>query len=300
MNLLSLANLIFSSFDLQIEQVTLIKVSENYRKAILLGIGAQLSLLTFVSCELIDVTDLISCTELEMLRFFFSSTLFLPSENPEEKYFPPEEFLPKLKRLESDICLRSRYSHLFEEKSTLTYLDLECCHVGTKASNISNWNEITKCWQRIHTLRIRQCTGLTMAGTKTLTQQLTKLKELSLPSGMLNSKDEREISYDLMNYFNKGSQKIRLKFERSQSSLVCSYQDQNCPYETSDEELSSGDESSQGFGISKSVDFDARDGNGGWMEEIDVFNEDIDDFLDEYDDDEDVDGGSFDDDQDNW
>jgi hypothetical protein len=286
---------------LQVERVTLIKVSTNYRKAILLGIGPQLSLLTFVSCELIDVTDLIQCTELEVLRIFFSCTLLLPIENPEEKYFPPGTFLPKLSHLESDICLRLRYSHLFEEKSTLTYLDLECSHVGTKASNISNWNEITKNWQRIHTLHIRQCTGLTMAGIKTLSHHLTKLKELSLPSGMLNSKNEREISYDLVDYFNKGPLKIRLKYERSQSSLVCPYQDQNCPYETSDEELNSGDSDESSHGDNGVGFDDARDVYGGWMEEIDVFNEDVDDFFDEYDDDEDVDGGSFDgNDQDGW
>ena len=256
-----------------------------------------------MSCELIDVTDLLLCTELEVLRIFFSSTLLLPNENPEEKYFPPGAFLPKLNRLESDICLGSRFSHLFEEKSSLTYLDLECSHVGTKASNISNWKEITKYWQRIHTLHIRQCTGLTMAGTKSLSLQLTKLKELSLPSGMLNSKDERAISYDLMDYFNKGHLKIRLKYERSQTSLVCPYQDQNCPYETSDEELSSGDsdESSHGDGENNVVGFDAGDVYGGWLEEIDDFNDDVDDFFDEYDNDEDVDGGSFDDDdQDVW
>ena len=193
------------------------KVSTSYRQAILLGIGPQLSQLTFVSCELIDVADLISCTELEVLQIFLSSSLLLPSENPEEKYFPSGPFLPKLNHLESDICLGSRYSHLFEEKDSLTYLDLECCHVGTKASNISNWNEMTKYWQGLHFLSIRHFTGLTMAGTKSLSLQLTKLKELNLPSWMLNSKEERDISYDLMDYFNKRPLKIHLKFESSKS-----------------------------------------------------------------------------------
>jgi hypothetical protein len=228
---------------LQVECVTLNRVSTSYRKAILLGIGPQLSQLTFVDCELIDLADLVPCMELEVLRIFFSSSLLLPSENPEEKYFPSGPFLPKLNRLESDICLGSRYSHLFEERDSLTYLDLECCHVGTKASNISNWNEMKKYWARLHTLRIRRCTGLTMAGTKSLSLQLTKLKELSLPSWMLNSKDERNISYDLMDYFNKGTLKTHLKFESSKSSLVCPYQDRMkfLYYEDSDEEISSSD-----------------------------------------------------------
>ena len=209
-----------------------------------------------MGCELIDVADLVPCMKLEVLRIFLSSSLLLPSENPEEKYFPSGPFLPKLNRLESDICLSSRYSHLFEEKDSLTYLDLECCHVGTKASNISNWNEMKKYWQRLHTLRIRQCTGLTMAGTKSLSLQLTKLKELSLPRWMLNSKDERNISYDLMDYFNKRPLKIHLKFESSKSLLVCPYQDYE-DYEDSDEEISSSDsDDSSNYG--EDIGFDGR------------------------------------------
>lgn len=273
----------------------------DYRKAILTAIGAQLSQLTFVSCERIDLTDLIPCKELDVLRIFLASSLWLPTEDSEERYSPSEAFLPKLNRLESDICLHARFSHLFEERSTLLHLDLECCHVGTKASSVGNWCDMVKYWQRIQTLRIRQCTGLTMAETKILSLQLLKLQELVLSSGMLNSKEERHNSYDLMDYFNKGPLKIRLRFERSQSSFVCPYQTQNSHYETSDEELSSGDseqsshdnEGNNAFGFG-----DTGEGYGGWMEDIDVFHEEIDDFLDDYDD-EDVDGGAFDD-EDVW
>ena len=194
-----------------------------------------------MDCELIDVADLISCTELEVLRIFLSSSLLLPSKNPEEKYFPSGPFLPKLNRLESDICLGSRYSHLFEEKDSLTYLDLECCHVGTKASNISNWNEMKKYWQGLHFLSIRQCTGLTMAGTKSLSLQLTKLKELNLPRWMLNSMDKR---FDLMDYFNKRPLKTHLKFESSKYySLDCPYQDYGGSYDSDEYNSSSSSDS---------------------------------------------------------
>ena len=163
------------------ERVTFIKVSPNYRKAVLLGIGAQLSNLTFASCESIDIADLVACPALEVLRILFSSTLFLP-ENPVEKFSVHNAFLPKLHHLESDICLHENYSHLFEEKRSMTHLELDCCHVHTKASTM-NWNDITKCWQRIQFLRIRQCTGLDMTSVKSLPLQLTKLKELNLPFG---------------------------------------------------------------------------------------------------------------------
>ena len=164
------------------ERVTFIKVSPNYRKAVLSAIGAQLSNLTFVSCESIDIADLVACTSLEVLRILFSSTLFLPRENLVEKFAVRDAFLPKLYHLESDICLQERYSYLFEEKCSMTHLELECCHIHTKASTL-NWNDMTKCWQRIQILRIRQCTGLDITSIKLLSLQLTKLKELSLPSG---------------------------------------------------------------------------------------------------------------------
>ncbi len=162
--------------------MTFIKVSANYRKSVLSGIGAQLSNLTFVSCESIDIADLAPCTQLEVLRILFSSTLLLQNEHPIEKFSSHDIFLPKLSHLESDICLHERYSHLFEEKCSMTHLELECCHTDTKASSMT-WNDMAKCWQRIQVLRIRQCSGLTIAMIKTLSLQLTRLKELSLPSG---------------------------------------------------------------------------------------------------------------------
>ncbi len=86
---------------------------------------------------------------------------------------------------------------------------------------------------------------------------------------MLNSKDERELSYELMDYFNKSPHKIRLKFELRQSSSDCLYQAQRCPYETSDEEISSdSDESSQPNGRNDDIDYNV---NHDWVEDIDVF-----------------------------
>ena len=64
---------------------------------------------------------------------------------------------------------------------------------------------------------------------------------------MLNSKEERESYYEMMDYFNEGPLKVQLKFVLEQSSIDCPYQAPSCPYESSsDEELSSqSDESSQ-------------------------------------------------------
>nr|SVE73478.1 EOG090X0431 [Daphnia atkinsoni] len=118
---------------------------------------------------------------------------------------------------------------------------------------------------------------------------------------MLNSKEERQNSYDLMDYYNQGPLKIRLRFERSQSLIFCPYQTLGSRYETSDEELSSGDSEESSHDNEANIAFgfgDTGDGYGGWMEDIDVFHEEVDDFFDDYDD-EDVDSGSVDD-EDVW
>nr|SVE70345.1 EOG090X0431 [Daphnia similis]SVE70969.1 EOG090X0431 [Daphnia similis] len=80
------------------------------------------------------------------------------------------------------------------------------------------------------------------------------------------------------------------------------YVAESFPYETSDEELSSGDseEWSHDNGAINGFGFGDERAYGGWMEDIDVFR-DVDVFFDDYDDedDEDVEGNSFDD-EDVW
>lgn len=260
------------------------KVSTIYRKAVLTSIGAQLLHVTFVSCESIEIADLSPCTQLEVLRIFFSSSL-LKDENESKTYSDSETFLPKLDRLESDICL-GEISRIFEEKSSMTHLDLECCHVNTKA-NAMNWNDIVKCWQRIHTLRIRRCTGLNMAMAESLSLQMPKLRELTLPSLMLNCKGEREMSFELMDYFSRRPLKIRLKFERSQSSIECPYQLPGCAYETSEEEqeLSNDSDESSHHNRGHHLGFDTFEiDHGDWVDDIDVFVDDGEDIFDDGDD----------------
>jgi hypothetical protein len=93
---------------------------------------------------------------------------------------------------------------------------------------------------------------------------------------MLNSKDERDISYDLMDYFNKRPLKTHLKFESSKYySLDCPYQDYGGSYDSdeynsssssdsfnyegsddSDEEISSSSSDSSNYG--EDIGFEGR------------------------------------------
>lgn len=262
------------------------KVSTKYREIVLSSIGSRLQQVTFVSCESISLENLEHCTQLKTLQIYYDSSLGMSKDQP-EKYLHNPEFLPMLNRVESDICL-GNMSQVFEEKATLTHLDLDCCHISTKSS-LSNWNNISQHWQRIHTLRIRRSTGLSLKMAKTICHQLPKLKELTLPSWTLNSKSEREESYDLMDYLKNGAIKLSLKFERSQSSQECPFQVQPEPYESSDEEIESDSDDSyhlhRGIPTRFQSDDLYDDVYEGWLDAHGDYDEsdfdDYDDFLDD-------------------
>lgn len=89
----------------------------------------------------------------------------------------------------------------------------------------------------------RRSSNLSMSMASRIVSQLPKLKELSLSSWMLNSKEERHLSYELTDKFWNES-KIRLKFDRSLSNIECPYQNPTKQeYETSSDDDDSSDES---------------------------------------------------------
>ena len=86
---------------------------------------------------------------------------------------------------------------------------------------------------------------------------------------MLNSKEERELCYKVMDYFNKGPLKVQLKFELGHYSVDCPYQAPSCPYESSsDEELSSQSEESSQRQLRDGRNYDI--GFSDWMPELDA------------------------------
>jgi len=97
---------------------------------------AELKELSFVGCKLINLADLARCTQLQSLRI--SSTCTMDSyENVPA--LSAGTFLPSLKTFESRICLGSA-SALFENKTTLSRLVLECCHLNLQ---VLKFNVIT-------------------------------------------------------------------------------------------------------------------------------------------------------------
>ena len=116
----------FKSYLLQLETISLIDIPAQFVKPILKAFGAGLKRLTFESCEKINVPDLVYCKQLEALQILGSSCLAVKKTDDN---LNPESFLPLLKSFESRPCLGT-WSSLFEEKSTLVCLCLNCTHIG--------------------------------------------------------------------------------------------------------------------------------------------------------------------------
>ena len=77
----------------------------------------------------VDLADLMPCVELESLLIKDITTF--DKDKPPVK-LDANQFLPKLKSLESEVCLGPHWMRLFEQKHGLTHVALCCCHVGTK------------------------------------------------------------------------------------------------------------------------------------------------------------------------
>jgi len=117
--------------DVKLETVTLSLIRDSYCcKAILDTFGPTLKGLSISMCESrVTLADLVSFANLEYLSIDGPLSVDFNETLPLDLKL--ERFLPKLKILDSLVCL-GKHSHLFEGKATLTELDLSCCHIGTK------------------------------------------------------------------------------------------------------------------------------------------------------------------------
>lgn len=101
------------------------QVSLRYITVILEEFGAGLQKLEFKHCVEIKLDDIALCQQLKSLRIGPYFTTLLPEKF--ESRFDSAKFLPQLKIFKSDGCL-GRTSRLFEEKSNLVSLVMNCFH----------------------------------------------------------------------------------------------------------------------------------------------------------------------------
>lgn len=105
-------------------------IAPEYVHPIFKIFGSELLQLQFSFKSKFYVEDLASASRLESLLIGSHCELMMRSKE-DATLLRDDNFLPQLKKLESGSCLGS-LSYLFEKKTTLEKLTLECCHIGAE------------------------------------------------------------------------------------------------------------------------------------------------------------------------
>jgi len=94
------------------------------------AVAPSLKKISFFNCQQIEMAYLAAnCTELKELCFFHKTSLHLEADEP-SSCWTSDTFFPSLKTFRSHTCL-GIWSSLFEGKSGLKNLQLNCCHIET-------------------------------------------------------------------------------------------------------------------------------------------------------------------------
>ena len=171
-------------------------------RIVLTSIGSQLTRLSLigVTTEHIFISDLQFCSRLEELEL---PGIVFKEGDQSTKEIDASTFLPNLKKFKSSGCL-GIYSPLFEEKSALTHLDLDCSHISTTASH-SNWIQVSYIWENLQELRIASAVNLSPSNLFVIIPRLRKLKTLVLSNQMFATLKERDRAMDFVSNLEKQS-----------------------------------------------------------------------------------------------
>ena len=153
--------------------------------AVLAFLGSNLLKLDFRSCKDIDLGHFLPFLHLEDLNLDNNcSTTAIDVE-----LIQADAFLPNLKNISSEICL-GKSSRLFEEKSTLTKLNLCCSHIGIAEASSCLWDSILKLWANVESLSISSSPGLSIPTMCQIVSQLEKLKRVEFAKEFPWSEEE--------------------------------------------------------------------------------------------------------------
>ncbi len=108
------------------------KLDWPFCKAILNSFGPKLQNLAILFCHGIVLEDLAVCRNLKTLEILQLNTL---NASGNQTLLNSQTFLPNLISFTADICLGDQL-RVFEEKTTLETLYLNCSHIGTTVRNI--------------------------------------------------------------------------------------------------------------------------------------------------------------------
>ena len=118
----------FPSYSFQLTTVSIEDLKSEYVTPILKVLGSELVKLTFLYGSELIIQDLALCPKLEELQILPWS-FFQLLDSGEIDPLNPATFLSQLRVFQSNFCL-GKWSHLFENKSSLVSLSLHCCHIG--------------------------------------------------------------------------------------------------------------------------------------------------------------------------
>ncbi len=246
----------------QLTAITLRGVKPEYVKPILKVFGPGLENLKAKFCSFFPMAYLLSCPKLRSLSILFGFSRDDMKEY-ERSNVNPVTFLPQLESFETNFCI-GPWSTLIEQKSTLTRLILDCCHIGTGVYGSSQgpndpsvnnevnldsfgksvvvfirillynyshqlrseWSAISSIWTNLEVLEINDCAGLTMELLSGILPQLPRLKEVHLPVEKILPQNERDLFYEVMDSLSSRVPPIKLIFEEFLCVHCCPFVEQ--------------------------------------------------------------------------
>ena len=181
----------------QVQVVTLTRTFAACRHILLAKIGAQLSQLCMIGCELIEVTkDLKPCRQLKRLVIRERCTM-APIDTASSIQQTTDGLLPNLVSLTSWICLGDS-SHLFEtERPSLKRLTLYCPHISLPYVSRWNWSDIPKLWSSVDELRLYYTKGLKVETLRQLVLKMKNLISITVPSAILITDKDKQAAETL-------------------------------------------------------------------------------------------------------
>ena len=204
--------------------VSLNGLDREHWQTIASSIGGQFTRLSLVgvSAEHISIDDLKFCTRLEELDI---PGLFVPTQiEPLDQLMKEiDTFLPNLKKFKSSSCL-GVYSFLFEQKKSLTHLDLHCSHISTIASKL-NWMQISYLWENLQELSIGSTAKLSLNSLFVIVPRLRKLKSLTFSNQMLIEDDRTTAAENFISKLKKKSScsNISISMSRPINAKPCPF-----------------------------------------------------------------------------
>jgi hypothetical protein len=161
----------------------------DYYEAVISSLGSRLLSLSILTNGSFNLDLLEPCSLLENLSI----------GNDDEEDFQvtstslPEVFLPRLTKLYTRSCLGLSSRLLEVPMSSLTKVDLYCCHIGNPEASDFDWDDVPVLWPNLQELNICcPSDSLTLYKLRRIVPQLTKLKHIILAEGTLQTEEERQ------------------------------------------------------------------------------------------------------------